>query len=101
MMRCASPQNLGVRVELFGIARLTTGRKAVMLRLPNRAQLQDVVVELAKECPTLVGKAIREDLSGLFDGYVMNVNGLSFVDRLDLPVSEGDAVLLISSEAGG
>ena len=90
-----------VTVELFGVPRLVAGRKVVALSLGDGADLGDVVVGLANVCPALVGKAIKEDLSGPMDGYVLNMNGFSFVDRLDTPVRAGDAVLLLSDQAGG
>ncbi len=88
-------------VELFGMARLATGRRQVPLDLPGPATLRDVTRALATSCPALLGKAVTADLAGLVDGYVFNVNGFSFAASLDATVSSGDCVLLLSDQAGG
>jgi hypothetical protein len=44
---------------------------------------------------------IRDDLSGLQEGYVLNLNGLAFLNGEVLHVQDGDAVLILSNQAGG
>ena len=101
MVARGSDRKVGVTVELFGMPRLATGRKAMALELTGDASLRELVAALARTCPDLVGKAIRPDLSGLMDGYILNLNGATFVDRLETRVSPGDSVLLLSDQAGG
>ena len=88
-------------VELYGVARLAAGTSAVPLSLPPDATLRDALAALARERPALVGKV--EDAAGgcLLEGYTLNVNGAAFVADLGAPVREGDAVLVLSAEAGG
>ena len=68
--------------------------------LPD-ATLRDALTALARERPALVGKVVDETGGGLLEGYALNVNGAEFVADLGAPVREGDAVLVLSAEAGG
>ena len=97
-------------VELFGIARLRAGRRAVEVRLGERpgdrgergtATVADALTALAAACPALVGPVLRPDGHSLCTGYLLNRNGREFVDRTDAPLVDGDHLLLISSAAGG
>ena len=88
-------------VELYGVARLAAGTSAVALSLPQDATLRDALVALARERPALVGKVLDEAGGSLLEGYTLNVNGAAFVADLGAPVREGDAVLVLSAEAGG
>lgn len=90
-----------VKVELFGTPRIQTGRRELLLYLSPAAGARDVVEALAEACPELVGHGVRLDLSDLEDGYVFNRNGLAFLGKTDFCVEDGDALLLISSQAGG
>ncbi len=89
------------RVELFGVARLLAGVKQVEVELDEGATVRGVLRGLARRCPGLVGAVIRPDLTGLVEGHVLNLNGLSFVADAGAPVAPGDALLLLSSSAGG
>lgn len=89
------------RVELFGVARVLSGLKQVELDLDEGGDVRGVLRALAERCPALVGPVIRPDLSGLVEGHVLNLNGLSFVADAGTRVAPGDAVLLLSSSAGG
>ena len=88
-------------IELFGLARLAAGVSKVLLPLRGPVTLSTAVSLLAKACPGLVGKAIRDDGGALMDGYVLNFNGLSFVDDPSATISPGDRLLLLSDQAGG
>ncbi len=90
-----------VRVELFGLPRLRSGQRLVELRLPSAATRQQVVAALALACPALVGGAIRPDLAGLQEGYLLNRNGVAFLTGDDFHLEAGDSLLLLSSQAGG
>ncbi len=57
-MPAPPPRPLCCRIELFGLARLTAGQKAVDLTLPPHATLADAVASLAQALPQLVGKAV-------------------------------------------
>ena len=59
------------------------------------------VAALADHCPSLLGHGLKEDLTDLEDGYVFNLNGLTFLGEGDFTLADGDALLLLSSQAGG
>ena len=71
------------------------------MELPYNVGRPQVVHALAHACPVLVGQVLREDLSDLQDGYVFNLNGVSFICGDSLRLQSGDFLLLFSSQAGG
>ncbi len=100
-MALTNKTGIAVNVELFGTSRLAAGRREVELVLPPEATRQEFAEALAGACPALVGKVIRDDLSGLQEGYVLNRNGLAFLDGGILNVQHGDSLLILSNQAGG
>ena len=88
-------------VELFGMARISSGRSEVEIRVPLDGGMERIVETLADACPVLVGIAIREDRTGLLDSYTFNLNGTTFVSSQTSRLREGDRLLLFSSLAGG
>lgn len=92
---------VAVTLELFGTPRLRSGLREVALELPVPVDRSRLVRALAEACPVLVGLALREDLTDLQDGYVLNHNGLAFLHRERLELRPGDSLLLLSSQAGG
>ncbi len=95
-----SPQ-VKVTVELFGSARLASGRRAVCVTVPRQVHRSDVACALAIACPELLGVAVREDGSDLTPSYTFNLNGNRFVSDEPVMLVDGDALLLFSSLAGG
>lgn len=101
------PSQIGMRrserivVELFGMARITSGRRDVEVELPPHGGMESIVEALADACPALVGIAISEDRVSLLDSYTFNLNGKTFVSDEDSRLREGDRLLLFSSLAGG
>ena len=91
----------GVRVELFGVARLAAGHKAVVLPYAQAGSLGEVVGALAERCPALVGPVIAAGGRALVEGHIFNVNGRDFVPDLGAALRPGDTVLLIAAAAGG
>ena len=51
--------------------------------------------------PLLVGTVVREDLTGFLDSYTVNLNGVEFIDDRSRRLSDGDSLLVFSSQAGG
>ncbi|MCI0440153.1 MAG: hypothetical protein L0177_13645 [Chloroflexi bacterium] len=95
-------KNVLVQVELFGVARMVCGARVVEIAVPEIASVDDVAAALAQACPSLVGKAILGDRSGLMASYTLNLNGTAFLDAEDeLRLKAGDTLLLFSSQAGG
>ena len=95
------PATLEVSIELFGMARIRGGIGMVTVALPRIVGLREVVDSLAAACPTLLGNVIREDLSGLEEGYVFNRSGLEFLGGETVSLMPGDSLLVLSSQAGG
>ena len=94
-------QTIEVTVELFGQARVATGRKQVTAAVPVCAGLSDLAAALLESCPGLGGLAVQEDGSDLMESYTLNVNGTAFVSQNGVSLKPGDSVLLFSSQAGG
>ena len=100
-MALTNKTEIAVKVELFGTPRLAAGRREVELVLAVESSHREFAAALAQACPALVGKVIRDDLSGLQDGYVLNLNGLAFLRDEPLEVKSGDSLLILSNQAGG
>ena len=97
----AAPPRITIRVELFGRARIVSGRREVEIAVPEKAYSGDVAKALAEIAPELVGQVISGDGSGLLQSYTLNINGMSFVTDDQLNLKTGDSILLFSSQAGG
>ena len=95
------PSRVSVTVELFGTARMTSGRRQVEILVPERPTTAELAAALAEVCPELTGKVLEEDLSGLQESYTLNLNGTDFVSDGPLHLKPGDSLLLFSSQAGG
>jgi molybdopterin converting factor small subunit len=101
--------SVAVTVELFGTARMKAGTRQVALELATNATMGDLTRELANQCPAIVGVALApaEGESGTLiiqEGYAINRNGLEFIPSdADAPLGlmPGDALLLLSNQAGG
>ena len=111
------PVSVSVRIELFGLPRLVAGKREMDISLPPGAGYMGLVSALAEACPQLVGRIIRPDRAALEDGYVFNhidqKGGTTFLDNgpsnhpgghlgeHPVELETGDALLLLSSQAGG
>ncbi len=85
-----------VSVELFGIPRARAG---VSQTVAEGSTLGDIFVDLARRFPALGEACI--DGRNLKQGYTANVRGERFVTDPATDVREGDAILLLSLDAGG
>lgn len=92
---------VNVQIELFGMARIISGRSLISVRVPEHATSGDLAGALAKMHPELINKVILEDQSGFQANYTLNLNGTSFVRDDALMLKSADRVLLFSSQAGG
>ena len=90
-----------VNVELFGTARMACSRRQIEVDVPSRVSVTGIASVLAAACPQLVGIALREDLGGLMASYTLNLNATEFIEGGVITLSEGDTLLLFSSQAGG
>ena len=96
-----APTMVTIDVELFGNARLLAGRKVERLSVANDCALGDIAREIGRRRPALVGAVVREDLSGFLESYTVNLNGVEFIDERRQRLSDGDSLLVFSSQAGG
>jgi molybdopterin converting factor small subunit len=85
-----------IQVEFFGLARTHAGAASVEI---DAKTLRDVVSQVQSLFPAL-SKACFES-GELQKGWVLNINGRSFVRDLDYELSENDSVLLMSADVGG
>ncbi len=85
-----------VTVELFGIPRARAG---VTQTVANGATLGDIMVDLARQFPALGDACIQGQF--LKAGYTANLRGEQFVTNPSTRLKEGDAILLMSLDAGG
>ena len=92
---------VSIKVELFGTARLATGKRSVEVSLPANASRRDFICALAAACPQLVDHVLRPDLTDLQDGYLLNRSGRTFLTGDAISVVPGDSLLIISNQAGG
>ena len=97
----AAPGRVTVVVELFGMARIASGRRSIELALDAAGTISELAATLVGACPQLAGVAVREDGAGLMASYTININGSRFVSGERLDLEQGDSVLVFSSQAGG
>ena len=90
-----------VDVELFGNARLLAGSNLVRLSVAEDCTLSDIAEGIGRRHPKLVGTVVREDFTGFLESYTVNRNGLEFIDDRHQRLSDGDSLLVFSSQAGG
>lgn len=95
------PTQVTINVELFGNARLLAERKLVRLSIADDCALSDIAEGIGRQHPALVGTVVREDLTGFLDSYTVNLNGVEFIDERRQRLSDGDSLLVFSSQAGG
>ena len=95
------PTQVTINVELFGNARLLAERKLVRLSVADDCALSDIAEGIGRQHPALVGTVVREDLTGFLESYTVNLNGVEFIDDRRRRLSDGDSLLVFSSQAGG
>ncbi|HLE80207.1 MAG TPA: MoaD/ThiS family protein [Dehalococcoidia bacterium] len=88
-------------VEVYGVARTHAGEREIEVELGPGATLGDVLAALGRQAPALVGSVLEQDARSLRPPYVLNMNGLSFVEDLSLRPQAGDRILLMAPPAGG
>jgi molybdopterin converting factor small subunit len=89
------------KVPMFGISQEITDRREVEIELGDNATLSDVVIDLRRQVPGLVGYAILEKENGLVENFKFNVNGQFHHDDMDLKIHPGDRVALLIPITGG
>jgi len=89
-----------ITVEFFGIPRhrAETASCKLVFDQPS-VTLGDVVMRLAERFPALARDCVRSDR--LARGYAANLRGERFVTDPLTMLSDGDALLILSADAGG
>jgi molybdopterin converting factor small subunit len=87
---------MSVTVELFGIPRERAGTAKAE---SNGTTLGEVLADLALRFPRLSAECIAA--GRLSAGYMANLNGQRFVSNPETPLQPGDALLILSTDAGG
>jgi molybdopterin converting factor small subunit len=87
---------MSITVELFGIPRRSAG---VAQTLCEGARLDEVLADLAGRFPRLAEECFDE--GRLRHGYMANLNGQRFVTDPATALKPGDAILILSTDAGG
>ena len=89
-----------VRIEFFGIVRQRAGRSSCELQTESdQLKLSDILLQLEREYPALAGDCVCN--GRLCSGYVVNLDGETFVTDPGTPVSSGQSVLILSADVGG
>jgi molybdopterin converting factor small subunit len=87
---------MSITVELFGIARQCAGLARTEA---EGARLDEVLADLARRFPRLAQACFAD--GGLRHGYMANLNGARFVTDPATAIEPGDALLILSTDAGG
>jgi len=91
---------MSLRIEFYGVVRRRAEVEAVELPVSGEVlRLSDVLDQLRRLFPALAELCIDGDR--LRRGYTANLNGRQFISAPDTPLNDGDALLLMSNDAGG
>lgn len=85
-----------VVVEFFGVARLRAGIEQAHVYAHS---IGEALAEVAKQCPALNGTVV--DNGRLAPGFVIAVNGLQITADPLTALRPGDALVVLSADAGG
>lgn len=85
-----------IRIELYGIPRHRAGTSALEV---DARTLGDALAIAGRRLPGLAETCL--DGGRLRSGFLANINGRKFVSDPATPLSAGDCVLILSSDAGG
>jgi molybdopterin converting factor small subunit len=85
-----------VTIELYGVPRMRAGRDEIAV---EAGCLGDALAALGRECPVLAPSVV--DGQRLQPCYVVAINGIQFTADAKHPLRDGDAIVLLSADAGG
>jgi molybdopterin converting factor small subunit len=96
-------ETMQIKVEFSSISRVLTGKKEMTLDLNKGANIGDVVSELGRVYPQLLGEIIEKDGKSLIPTNLFSVNGEKIIHESDLQYQpdEGDRLILLSLLSGG
>ena len=87
---------MAIQVEFYGIPRRRAG---VATTTVSGESLGDVLRALERQLPGLQGTCIDE--GKLLPGFVANLAGNNFITDPDTQLADGEALLILSADAGG
>jgi molybdopterin converting factor small subunit len=92
-----------VTVELLGLSRLAAGQKEVTLQVDDSATFRDIIRDLGRRYPKMIGNVIKPDGESLQRPNVLNQNAKRMIreEQMDEHPSDGDRIILMSISAGG
>lgn len=83
-----------------GLARRLSKETSVEIEVNDGATLRDVGAALARKFPAFLGQLIVPETHDLVEPHFFHVNGRR-ATSMDMPVQEGDRILLMTVTAGG
>ncbi len=94
---------MNVTVEFAGLARVLTRQPRISLQLEEGTTFRQILEELGKRHPELVGEVIHPNFASLKSSNMLNVNGKRMIqpEQMDQSPEEGDRLILMSILAGG
>ena len=94
---------MNVDIEFTGVSRVLTGQPGCSLTLHPRDTIREVIIDLGKKYPALVGDIIAKDGQNLIATNVFSLNGKKILHESDLQFQpqDGDKLILLSLLAGG
>lgn len=95
------PHSMKLEVEFLGRARRLAQTKHCQIEVQEQATLRDVIQCIASRFPALVGPVICPETFELTPAYMLNIDGRRAAKDLDVPVQDGQRIILMFMEAGG
>jgi hypothetical protein len=92
-----------VMVEFTGISRMLTGQSELTMNVRPGVTFTDIVNQLAKKYPGLVGQIIDKNGREFIATNLFSLNGQRIIQETEMNGSpaQGDRLILVSLLAGG
>ena len=92
-----------VQVEFSGISRVLTGKTESTLEIEPGSDIEEVIRNLAKSYPQLVGEIIDKNENRLIPSNLFSINGEKILHEMDIEYQpkNGDRLILLSLLSGG
>ena len=92
-----------VQVEFSGISRVLTGNTESTLEIEPGSDIEEVIRNLAKSYPQLVGEIIDKNENRLIPSNLFSINGEKILHEMDIEYQpkNGDRLILLSLLSGG
>mgnify|MGYP006281597199 CR=1 FL=1 len=92
-----------VNVEFSGVSRVLTRTRKLSVDLKADATFRDLLHELGRRYPELMGEVINPTNYRLEGANMLNLNGERMLqpDQMDASPQDGDRIILMSVLAGG